>query len=82
MVADAVAAEPVSAPKFPAKREINREFYRIHPLCEILSADTRAISKAFGRIPYATEQRIISAEQGFLTQEQGIPRAKAEIFAG
>ena len=32
--------------------------------------------------PYATEQRIISAEQGFLTQEQGIPRAKAEIFAG
>jgi hypothetical protein len=32
--------------------------------------------------PYATEQRIISAEQGFLTQEQGISLAKAKIFAG
>jgi len=57
-------------------------FCRIHPLCEILNADTRAISKAFGRIPYATEQGIISAEQGFLTQEQGISLAKAKIFAG
>jgi hypothetical protein len=82
VVADAVAVEPVSTPKFPANREINREFCRIHPLCEILNADTRAISKAFGRIPYATEQGIISAEQGFLTQEQGISIAKAKIFAG
>ena len=82
VVADAVAVEPVSTPKFPANREINREFCRIHPLCEILNADTRAISKAFGRIPYATEQGIISAEQGFLTQEQRIPLAKAKIFAG
>jgi hypothetical protein len=47
-----------------------------------LNADTRAISKAFGRIPYATEQEIISAEQGILAQEQGISLAKAEIFAG
>jgi len=27
MVADAVAVEPVSAPTFPANREINREFF-------------------------------------------------------
>ena len=27
MVADAVAFEPVSIPKFPANREINREFF-------------------------------------------------------
>lgn len=32
--------------------------------------------------PYATEKGIISAEQGFLTQEQGISIAKAKIFAG
>jgi hypothetical protein len=82
VVADAVAVEPVSTPKLPANREINREFYRIHPLCEILNADMRAISKAFGQIPYATEQEIISAEQGILAQEQGISLAKAEIFAG
>jgi hypothetical protein len=82
VVADVVAVEPVSTPKFPANREINTKFCRIDPLCEILNADTRAISKAFGRIPYATEQGIISAEHGFLTQEQGISLAKAKIFAG
>jgi hypothetical protein len=82
VVADAVTVEPVSTPKFPANREINREFCRIHPLCEILNADTRAISKAFGQIPYATEQGIISVEQGILTQEQGILPAKTELIAG
>ena len=39
---------------------------------EIFKANTQANSKAFGRIPYETEQEIISAEQGILVQEQGI----------
>jgi hypothetical protein len=69
---DAVAVEPVSTPKFPANREINREFYQIRPPCEILKANTRVISKAFSQIPYTTEQGIILAEQGILVQEQGI----------
>jgi len=34
------------------------------------------------RIPYSTEQGIISAEQGILAQEQGISPAKAETIAG
>jgi hypothetical protein len=72
MVADAVAVEPVSTPKFPANREKNREFCQIRSLCEILKANTRAISKAFSQIPYATEQGIISAEQGILAQDQRI----------
>jgi hypothetical protein len=66
VVADAVTVEPVSISKFPANREINREFHRIRPLGAILKADMRAISKAFSQIPYATEQGIISAEQGIL----------------
>ncbi|MGA9456690.1 MAG: hypothetical protein WBV43_14615 [Pseudolabrys sp.] len=66
MVADAVAFEPVSTPEFPANREKNREFRQIRPLCEILKADTRANSKVSSEIPYATEQGIISAEQGIL----------------
>jgi hypothetical protein len=65
VVADAVAVEPVSTPEFPANREINREFCRIHPLCEIFNADTRAISKAFGRIPYATEQGVLLERRQF-----------------
>jgi hypothetical protein len=72
VVADAVAVEPVSTPKFPANREINREFHQIGPLCKILKADTRADSTASSEIPYATEQGIILAEQGILVQEQGI----------
>jgi hypothetical protein len=35
---------------------------QIHTHCEILKDNTQAISKASGRIPYATEQGIISAE--------------------
>jgi hypothetical protein len=58
LVVDAVLVEPVSTPKFPANRDINREFRQIRSLCEILNADTRAISKAFGQIPYATEQGV------------------------
>jgi hypothetical protein len=82
VVADAVAVEPVSTAKFPANREINREFCRIRPLCKILKADTRAISKAFSQIPYAKEQGIISAEQGISAQEQGILRTKPKIIVG
>jgi hypothetical protein len=82
LVADAVIVEPVSTPKFPANRDINREFRQIRSLCEILNTDTRAISKAFSQIPYATEQGIISAEQGILTQEQGILPTKSEIIIG
>ena len=66
MVADAVTVEPVSATKFPANRENNREFCRIQLLSVILDADTRANSNASSKIPYATEQGIISAKQGFL----------------
>jgi hypothetical protein len=76
LVADAVAVEPVSTPKFPANREINREFHQIGPLCKILKADTRADSKASSEIPYATEQGIILAEQGI--EEQRISLAKTE----
>src|SRR6476469_5711390 len=41
VVADAVQVEPVSTPKFPANREINREFRQIPLLDAILHADTR-----------------------------------------
>ena len=64
MVADAVAVEPVSTPKFPANREINREFRRIRQLGAILKADTRANSEACSEIPYSTEQGIFAKEQG------------------
>jgi hypothetical protein len=34
------------------------------------------------QIPYSTEQGIIFAKQGILSQEQGIFRARIEIIAG
>jgi hypothetical protein len=66
----------------PANREINREFRQIRPFCEISNANTRAISKTFGQIPYSIEQGIISGEQGILAQEQRILPAKTKIIAG
>jgi hypothetical protein len=81
VAADAVQVETVSAVKFPANRQKNREFRQIHPLCEILKANTRANSKAFGQIPYATEQAINWAEQGILAQEQRVSPTKTEIIA-
>jgi hypothetical protein len=79
VVADAVGFEPVSTPKFPANREICREFHQIGPLGAILKADARANSEACSEIPYETEQGIISEKQGNLAQEQGISAAKVTI---
>ena len=81
VVADAVAIEPVSAARFPANREKNREFRRIHPLGAILKADTRANSEACSEIPYATEQGIFSEDQGILAQEQGISACENQSLA-
>jgi hypothetical protein len=82
VVVDAVTNEPVSTPKFPANREINRGFRRIRALGAILITSTRANSNACRKIPYSAEQGIISAEQGILVQEQGIFPAKSEIITG
>jgi hypothetical protein len=75
LAADAVTVERVSTAKFPSNREINREFRRIRALEAILHADTRANSRACGKISYATEQRIFAKEQGILP-------AKTKIGAG
>jgi hypothetical protein len=77
VVADAVTVEPVSTPKFPANREINREFCRIRPLTAILKADTRANSEAYSRIPCSTEQGIFTEEQEISWREQGISIGKS-----
>jgi hypothetical protein len=49
---DAVHCEPVSAPKFPANREFNREFCRFRPS----SRFSCLINPPIQPIPYATEQ--------------------------
>jgi hypothetical protein len=82
VVADAVAFEPVSTPKFPANREKNREFCRIRPLSAILKADTPAISETCSEIPYVTEQGNILEEQGIPAEEQGILLTKTKIDTG
>src|SRR4029450_6634964 len=50
------------------------EFHGICLLSAILKADTGANSEACSEIPYATEQGIISEEQGFWTAPQGVNR--------
>ena len=64
MVADAVAVEPVSTPKFPANREINREFFNFGLARRPDVAIRPMIQRTQSKIPY-------SAEQGIFTEEQG-----------
>ena len=71
MVADAVQVEPVSTSKFPANREINREFGRIAHLIAILNTDTRANSEACSKIPYSMEQGISAKGTGNLFARTG-----------
>jgi hypothetical protein len=64
MVADALWIEPVSTPKVPANREINREFCGFWRLAAILTPNRRAGSMVYNQIPYATEQGIFKRVSG------------------
>jgi hypothetical protein len=64
MVADAVQREPVSTLKFPANREINREFCKIAPPSKPETPNSGGIAGLPMQIPYSIEQGINSAEQG------------------
>jgi hypothetical protein len=57
--------------KFPANREINREFCRIRPSVAIFGSNQRADSIASSRIPCATEQGISKRVSGKIFQGTG-----------
>ena len=58
--------------KFPANREINREFCGFRPSTTILVPRRRANSMACSRVPYAMEQGIFVPKQAMFCSEQGI----------
>jgi hypothetical protein len=57
-------------------------FSKLRLQIESETANNGAVTGLSKRIPYSTEQGIISAEQGILAQEQGILPARIEIIAG
>ena len=57
--------------KFPANREIYREFCRIWPFAAIFVFIRRANSNGYSQIPYATEQGIFAAITGNFLQRTG-----------
>src|SRR5262249_15761812 len=59
--AETVSCEPVSANKFSANREFNRELRKFRASAAISASNQRANSKACSQIPYATEQGIFAA---------------------
>jgi hypothetical protein len=61
----------VFAPKFPANREINKEFCKIRPSTPIFGADRHAKPIACNGIPYATEQGISKRVSGNFFQGTG-----------
>jgi len=58
MAEDAVGCQPVSKPKFPDNREINREFYKIWASAAFFVTNRAENSKACSKIPYAREEGI------------------------
>jgi hypothetical protein len=69
---DAVLIGPVSGLKFPANREIYRDFRGFGPNSVILASIQPATSKACSQIPYTSEQGIFLPKQGIPSSEQGI----------
>src|SRR6266542_1487018 len=67
---DAVLIEPVSGFKFPANREINREFRGVGPNSVILASIQPATSMACSQIPYTSEQGIFPPQRGIHMSEQ------------
>jgi hypothetical protein len=63
VVADAVVVEPVSAPKFPANREINREFFDFGLARGSEVAICPMIHWTWSKIPYSTEQGILLSQE-------------------
>jgi hypothetical protein len=82
MVAHAFQVEPVSAGKFPANREINREFCKIQRSATNLRAWTRANPMACSEIPCSAEQGIFAKEQGICTLRTGNFSRQVTITAG
>jgi hypothetical protein len=74
---NAVRIEPVSASKFPASREKNREFCGFRPSAAILASNRSSDSMACRQIPYATEQGIFGGITGNFFQRTGNSRAGA-----
>jgi hypothetical protein len=72
VVAQALRRNQSPTPNSLLNREINREFFDFGPFWAILASNRRANSDGYNEIPYATEQGIISAEEGMFLREQGI----------
>src|SRR6185437_4546067 len=58
LVADAVVIEPVSAPKFPANREKNREFCKSRALGALKTVTNAVAAGVLMPFPYSTEQGV------------------------
>jgi hypothetical protein len=66
--------------KFPANREINREFCGNRPSAGILTPNRRANSMVCNQIPYATEQGIFKRVSGKIFQGTGNFHARCFDF--
>jgi hypothetical protein len=80
LVEDAVLVEPVSALKFPANREINREFCRIRPSTAVSTPSQRANSVTCSFIPYAPEQGFFDRVSGKMIGGAGSFHAELPTF--
>src|SRR3954453_1098459 len=68
---EAVPIEPVSASKFPANREINRDLRIRGPRSAVLASNQSVSSIVCSQIPYAKEQGIFPERTGKYIEDHG-----------
>src|SRR5215203_2531452 len=68
---ETVHCEPVSASKFPANRETNRDFCEFGPNSAIRASNRAASSMPCSQIPYATETGNYFHETGNYVRRTG-----------
>ena len=74
-MADAVTYEPVSTAKFPANREINREFCRIRLLCAILKPTCEQNHGLAAKFPTQRNREFLQRNREFARENRDSERA-------
>jgi hypothetical protein len=70
MVVDAVLVEPVSTPKFPANREINREFRQIRLLAQFCTLTREQIQRLAAKFPTQPNRGFLQKNREFVQENR------------
>jgi hypothetical protein len=80
MVVDAVTYEPVSTPKFPANREINREFRQFAWWAQICTLTREQIQRLAAKFPTQPNREFLQKNREFVQENREIESSCRAAF--